>query len=234
MTDPPTCPGPDELGRFLAGRLDAAAAEVVARHLHGCDRCLGTAAAVDRHDPGLADIARGWEALAPPLEPGDLDELIGSVKALRDDVTPWADPTATPAPGEVGSWGPFEVLKVLGTGGMGVVLLARKERPRRLVAVKVMAGELNGEGQDRFRAEADAVARLRHPNVVQVHEVGEHRGRPYFVMEYVEGGTWPRDWPPRRPLPARPRRWSRRWRGPSSTPTSAACCTATSSRPTSC
>jgi hypothetical protein len=84
----------------------------------------------------------------------------------------------------------YEILGVLGRGGMGVVYQARQVGLNRLVALKmILAGHHAGaEARDRFRAEAEAVARLHHPNVVQVYEVGEHEGRLYFSMEYCPGG----------------------------------------------
>jgi tetratricopeptide (TPR) repeat protein len=85
----------------------------------------------------------------------------------------------------------YEVLGLLGRGGMGVVYLARQVALNRLVALKMIrAGdEANPADLARFRSEAAAVARLQHPNIVQIHEVGERDGLPYFSLEYVEGGT---------------------------------------------
>jgi serine/threonine protein kinase len=83
------------------------------------------------------------------------------------------------------------VLGELGRGGMGVVYKVRQERLKRVVAVKmVLAGGPTGpEGLARFYAEAEAVARLHHPNVVQLYEMGELDGHPYFIFEYVGGST---------------------------------------------
>jgi len=83
------------------------------------------------------------------------------------------------------------VLSVLGHGGMGVVYKARHVRLNRTVAVKMLlAGPHAGRtGLKRLQREAEAVAALRHPNIVQVHEVGDHDGLPWFTMELVEGGS---------------------------------------------
>jgi WD40 repeat protein len=85
----------------------------------------------------------------------------------------------------------YEVLRELGRGGMGVVYLARQVKLDRLVALKMVLSGAHAGANDRvrFRTEALAVARLRHPNIVQIHDVGEHDGLPYFSLEFCPGGS---------------------------------------------
>jgi hypothetical protein len=85
----------------------------------------------------------------------------------------------------------YEVEAVVGRGGMGVVYRARHLALKRTVALKMLvAGHPHpAERQARFRAEAEAVAQLHHPNIVQIHEIGEADGRPFFALEYVAGGS---------------------------------------------
>ena len=80
---------------------------------------------------------------------------------------------------------------LLGRGGMGVVYRARHLKLERDVALKMLlAGEFASPRElERFFLEARAIANLSHPNIVQVHDVSEREGRPYFTMELVEGGT---------------------------------------------
>src|SRR5215471_15927122 len=85
----------------------------------------------------------------------------------------------------------YQILEVLGRGGMGVVYKARQVGLNRLVALKMILGGAHASPEDtaRFLAEAEAVARLQHPNIVQIHQVGQHNDVPFFSLEYVEGGS---------------------------------------------
>jgi serine/threonine protein kinase/tetratricopeptide (TPR) repeat protein len=104
---------------------------------------------------------------------------------LCDVVSATAAPPAYPEiPG-------YTIIGLLGRGGMGVVYHARDVRLDRPVALKLVhpGGAVSPEERMRFRFEAELAARVRHPNVVQVYEVGEHNGQPFVALEYVEGGT---------------------------------------------
>jgi serine/threonine-protein kinase len=118
---------------------------------------------------------------------GDLAECLQGLAAmaeLRNSVLP---PEAAP-PFEPRRLGDFELVRKIGGGGMGEVYEARQLRLGRTVALKLLLpGQLSApSGRQRFRQEAEAAARLRHPGIVQIYDV-ELEGEPYFTMEYVAG-----------------------------------------------
>ena len=85
----------------------------------------------------------------------------------------------------------YEILEELGRGGVGVVYRAHDRRLNRTVALKLLlsGGHASAVQLRRFQVEAEAAARLQHRNIVQIHEIGEHEGRPYLVLQFVSGGN---------------------------------------------
>jgi tRNA A-37 threonylcarbamoyl transferase component Bud32 len=125
------------------------------------------------------------EDLTPEELRGRFPDLIG---AEQDLAATW---NGIPSPARRRPEVPgYEILEEIGRGGMGVVYKARHVQLDRLVALKMIlrGGHAAEEDLQRFRSEAKAVAQLAHPNIVQIHEIGEQEGDPYIALEFVEGG----------------------------------------------
>src|SRR5262245_39388185 len=140
-----------------------------------------------------ADEALGSGERAPAADPRPLPDPRGETQthdtgsaeagAVPDFLTP------SQKPGALGRLDHYEVLEVVGRGGMGVVLKAFDEKLHRVVAIKVLAAELavSGTARQRFTREARAAAAVSHEHVVTIHAVEENHRPPYLVMQFIDG-----------------------------------------------
>ncbi len=127
-------------------------------------------------------IGAADEATLPP--PGDSSPSLPTAAGERLDFLAPAQ-----GAGEIGRLGPYRVLKVLGSGGMGMVLQAEDPMLKRTVALKVMRPELAAapDARERFLREAQATAAIEHPHIIHVYQVGEDRGVPFLAMPFLKG-----------------------------------------------
>ncbi len=202
----PWHPSAQQLHAFSQGRVAAAERVAMQSHLDACANCCALLGQLD-DDPFVArlrivkrrfadrasadssshtDLLRGPRGDSPsPLLDG------GSVSALDTRLRP-SERTETVRPSSAVPKVPgYAILGELGRGGMGVVYQARQLGLNRQVALKVLLAGAHARPDElaRFRGEAEAVAQLRHNNVVQIHDIGTHDGLPYFALEYCDGGS---------------------------------------------
>src|SRR5262245_54267762 len=143
-------------------------------------RPMSTDGLVNPPERGSSAPDPGTAATLPPAE--------GKVTATLPPAPSTDGPL--PIPERVSIPG-YEVLRELGRGGMGVVYQARHLRLNRLVALKMILSGGHASEADlvRFLHEAEAVAQLQHPHIVQIFETGQHQNLPYFTLEFVGGGS---------------------------------------------
>jgi serine/threonine protein kinase len=196
------CPSDLELTGLLEEALGTAERDALAQHVDECVSCQERLARLT----GATDQETSGRAEHPPWGSTGEAEMIRRLKRRP----PWlaaSDPpeAATPAgdlphpvilkPAAVDHERPsvpgYEILEELGRGGMGIVYKARQLGLNRTVALKMVLPGIRTGPKDRarFRAEAAVIARLQHPNIVRIYDVGEAAGRPYFVLEFVAGGS---------------------------------------------
>jgi serine/threonine protein kinase len=179
------CPSEEQLAALLADTLSTAERDAVARHVDGCAACQRQLARLS----AASDTVMWRRAEHTPRPSRDEKEAMYRLKRLSPGRAAGCGPT--PEGGEPPAVPGYEIVGELGRGGMGVVYQARQMGLRRTVALKMVltGAQIGAKDLARFRAEAAAIARLRHPNIVQIHDVGEAAGRPYLVLEFVAGGS---------------------------------------------
>jgi WD40 repeat protein/tRNA A-37 threonylcarbamoyl transferase component Bud32/tetratricopeptide (TPR) repeat protein len=170
------CPTLQQLSAYHLGNLPDAAQDSVTEHLEACAACEAALQRLESESDHVLAALRGSAAAE--------DEALTEVKT---PARPSVRPAASFLTAEVCPPG-YELLSVLGEGGMGIVYKARHRTLNRFVALKMLQRQTPA-ALARFRTEAEAVARLQHPQIIQIFEVGEHQGRAFLVLEYVAGGS---------------------------------------------
>ena len=188
------CPPVESLDRLLNDRLNKSDREVFEAHIEDCSHCQEALRLLSQRMPALIQpyFVRALARSDPAHRFGGqelqfLNRLTQSMLAEQSErVDLGTDDSNTDRRPTLEG---YELLEELGRGAAGVVYRARHRKLNRLVAIKMIQSGLHfsSSAQQRFRQEAQAIARLLHPNIVQVYDFGEHAGCPYFSLELVEG-----------------------------------------------
>jgi serine/threonine protein kinase len=196
MSVPAECPEMDLWQTLFEGTLPAEEQDRCERHLESCPRCQERLDVPGEFTESLRALAR--QAGDPTVLPPDPTwrVVLGRMQGERSPQHPGPGDAADLSflrppdrPGGPGTLGGYEVLEVVGQGGMGMVLKAFEPALHRTVAIKVLAAALagNATARLRFTREARAAAAVCHDNIVPVYGVSETAGLPYLVMQYVAG-----------------------------------------------
>ena len=201
---PSDCPRPEELSEYLLGNVQEQRANQLEQHILGCAACEATTDNLHHVSDTLLETIRAAEnARSSQSKDGNFqtpgtrsvsgaETNLGSVPS-GEQQRPQAQFSflaPSQAADEIGRLGSYRVLKVLGTGGMGVVFEAQDLQLNRHVALKAMRfGFEDPILRQRFLREAKATASLKHDHVVTIFQVGEDRGVPFLAMELLEGET---------------------------------------------
>jgi WD40 repeat protein len=196
VTTPLECPAPACWQALFDRAVPPAQEELYEQHLESCPTCQER---LDRAEEYQDELRRLGQQLGDPTTlPADptLSEVLERLQEEGASTLPGShEPTdlyflaPTEQPGVLGTLGDYQVVEVIGEGGMGVVLKAYDPPLHRLVAIKVLAAAVAGSAvaRRRFTREAQAAAAVCHDHIVAVHGVHEADGLPYLVMQYVSG-----------------------------------------------
>ncbi len=210
------CPTPDSLKQFVTGELSEAGANALVGHLEGCPTCLGelhklkdSTVSVDLKAAGTVPDAspspRFQEMMSKLIAMG-LSGTQGDSNTSKSSVASFAAVTIEQAPSpvdhselsflsppqapdELGRLSGYRVLRVLGAGGMGLVLEAEDVQLKRRIALKVMKPEVAKKEQNRLRfiREAEAAGKVSHDFIVPIFQVGSDNGVPFIAMPFLKG-----------------------------------------------
>jgi WD40 repeat protein/serine/threonine protein kinase len=194
------CPSPQQLERLLEEQLPDREHQDVSVHVSQCASCQAALENLTADALVTTSLAIGAESgkESEPLNPflarlkdSSFFEVMSSARSAAKTMPSMPLGGAARAGSKFPEISGYEILSELGRGGMGVVYKALQVGLNRPVALKmILAGPHAGPRRTaRFRQEAEAVAQLSHPNVVQIYDIGETDGVPYFALEYVEGGS---------------------------------------------
>jgi len=193
------CPAEEDLVDYVRGHLSIPRRELLAAHIDRCEGCqkqipgLTTCvgAKIDFPDgsPEVTDSGdrqrRERERLALALDRVQ-EALLDLDQQDREHVDAEKQPTSEPFPAQIGD---YIIEEKIAHGGLGTVFRARQQRLNREVALKLLrSGQFaTAEEKQRFQSEAQAAARLDHPNIVSIYEIGEDRGQAYLSMALIKG-----------------------------------------------